>query len=387
MIDRRNILDLIGQNRSKYHSCILTCYSFDFSFFEERVLPTLRLANIKNVNVLADGHYLEMAQEATTGKEFKHNKTYNFQPIYETGVFHPKIILLTGVRHGLLIIGSGNITSSGLSTNDEIWGAFHLDNIGNENAPLFGAVWDYLKPFLDQSLGFIPQKIEWMKNHSPWLGDLPVTSNWINLMSLGLEVKFLANYNGNSIFSQLSDNIPSSDIDKLTVISPYYDKTGAQVKQLIRLLSPQQTSCIVDTNSGTVPSELVDENRIDFYDWGACRDDYDNLFNRLHAKLFHFIGESTEFLLLGSPNATIAALGLESSNAANAEAAILLRRSSTGSSLLDDLKIKLPQKSINIQGLSSNGINDGITQRVKYQHRILYSELRSNELTIFFKST
>lgn len=163
-------MDLIGQNRSKYHSCVLTCYSFDFSFFEERVLPTLRLANIKNVNVLADGHYLEMAQEATTGREFKHNKTYNFHPIYETGVFHPKIILLTGVRHGLLIIGSGNITSSGLSTNDEIWGAFHLDNIGNENAPLFGAAWEYLKPFLDKSLGW--GAIEAHNYHLPYGTDV-----------------------------------------------------------------------------------------------------------------------------------------------------------------------------------------------------------------------
>ena len=385
MIKRRNILELIGKHRGKYHSCVITCYSFDFSFFEERVLPTLRLANIKNVNVLADGHYLEMAQEATTGREFKHNKTYNFHPIYETGVFHPKIILLTGVRHGLLIIGSGNITSSGLSTNDEIWGAFHLDNIGNENAPLFGAAWEYLKPFLDKSLGFIPQKIEWMKKHSPWLSDLPVTSDWIKLRSLGLEVKFLANLSDNSILSQLSANIPSSNVDKLTIISPYFDKSGAQVKQLISLYSPQQTSCLVDINSGTLPSELEDENRIDFYDWAECRADYDNTFNRLHAKLFHFVGDSTEYLLLGSPNATIAALGLGSSNAANAEAAILLRRNTTGSTLLDDLKIKLPQQTVNVKGVNSNGITEGSIKRIKYEYRILYSELRSNELTIFLK--
>ena len=384
MIKRRNILELIGKHRGKYHSCVLTCYSFDFSFFEERVLPTLRLANIKNVNVLADGHYLEMAQEATTGREFKHNKTYNFHPIYETGVFHPKIILLTGVRHGLLIIGSGNITSSGLSTNDEIWGAFHLDNIGNENAPLFSAAWEYLKPFLDKSLGFIPQKIEWMKKHSPWLSDLPVSSDWIKL-SLGLEVKFLANSNDNSIFSQLSANIPSSDVDNLTIISPYFDKSGAQVKQLVSLYSPQQTSCLVDINSGTVPSELDDENLIDFYDWAECRDDYDNTFNRLHAKLFHFVGETKEYLLLGSPNATIAALGLGNSNAANAEAAILLRRNTTESLLLDDLKIKLPQQKVNVKGVNSNGITEGSIKRIKYEYRILYSELRSNELTIFLK--
>ena len=136
MIKRQNILELIGKNRAKYHSCILTCYSLDFSFFEERVLPVLRIANVKNVNVFADGKFLETAQENTTGKEFKHNKTYSFQPIYATGVFHPKIMLLVGKSHGLLIIGSGNITSSGISTNDEIWGAFHLNNIDNENAPL-----------------------------------------------------------------------------------------------------------------------------------------------------------------------------------------------------------------------------------------------------------
>src|ERR1035437_5782859 len=121
MIERLNILELIGKHRGKYHSCVLTCYSLDFSFFEERVLPVLKTANIKNINVITDGKFLETAQENTTGREFRHNKTYNFQPIYASGVFHPKIMLLTGVKHGLLIIGSGNITSSGLNTNDEIW--------------------------------------------------------------------------------------------------------------------------------------------------------------------------------------------------------------------------------------------------------------------------
>ena len=387
MIKRRNILDLIGKHRGKYHSCVLTCYSFDFSFFEERVLPTLRLANIKNVNVLADGHYLEMAQEATTGREFKHNKTYNFQPIYETGVFHPKIILLTGVRHGLLIIGSGNVTSSGLSTNDEIWGAFHLDNIGNENAPLFGSAWEYLKPFLDKSLGFIPQKIQWMRKHSPWLSELPVSSDWVNIDSLGLEMKFLGNSKSNSIFSQLASNIPNSEIDELTIISPYFDKSGAQLKQLVNHFEPKKTSCLVDLNSGTVPSDLDIETNINYYDWAECKDDYDNTFNRLHAKLFHFKGKNTEYLLLGSPNATIAAMGFGSSNAANAEAGILLRKNSAQNTLLDDLNIKLPEQTVHVKGVKSYGITVESVKRIKYEYRILYSELRSNEIMVFFKES
>ena len=385
MIKRRNILDLIGKHRGKYHSCVLTCYSFDFSFFEERVLPILRLANIKNVNVLADGHYLEMAQETTTGREFKFNKTYNFHPIYETGVFHPKIILLTGVSQGLLLIGSGNITSSGLSTNDEIWGAFHLDNIGNENAPLFGATWEYLKPFLDKSLGFIPQKIEWMKKHSPWLNNLPISSDWIKLNSIGLEVKFLGNSNGNSIFSQLSSNVSNSDIEEITIISPYFDKSGEQLNQLVSHFQPRRTSCLVDLNSGTVPSALENGKEIFYYEWSNCKDDYDKTFNRLHAKLFHFKGRKREYLLLGSPNATIAAMGLGSSNAANAEAAILLRRNTIENTLLDELQIKLPQQTVDIKGIKSYGISESSVKKNKYEYRILYSELRSNELTVFLE--
>ena len=59
MIDRHNILDLLGGDKRKYHSCIITCYSFDFIFFEQRVLPKLRHAGITNVNIYVDAHQFE----------------------------------------------------------------------------------------------------------------------------------------------------------------------------------------------------------------------------------------------------------------------------------------------------------------------------------------
>jgi hypothetical protein len=362
----------------------MTCYSLDFSFFEERVLPTLRLANIKNVNVLADGHYLEMAQEATTGKEFKHNKTYNFQPVYETGVFHPKVILLTGVRHGLLIIGSGNITSSGLSTNDEIWGAFHLDNVGNENAPLFGAVWNYLQPYLDKSLGFIPQKIEWMRKQSPWLAELPKTDDWINLESLNTQIRFIGNSPETSTYSQISQNVPSEEVKEMTVISPYYDRSGKQLEQLIGQFEPKKIRCLVDPNSGLLPSELNEGTaaRISFHSWSDCKDDYEDTFNRLHAKLVHWKLKEEEYLLLGSANATIAAMGSGQSIAANGEAGVLLRRSTTSQTWIDELKVDIPKQTIDLSQAQNRGIGDGSVQRVNYRYRVLYSELRANEITI-----
>jgi hypothetical protein len=362
----------------------MTCYSLDFSFFEERVLPTLRLANIKNVNVLADGHYLEMAQEATTGNEFKQNKTYNFQPVYEKGVFHPKIMLLTGVRYGLLIIGSGNITSSGLSTNDEIWGAFHLDNVGNENAPLFGAVWNYLQPYLDKSLGFIPQKIEWMRKYSPWLAELPIANEWIKIGSLNTQIKFIANAAKTSIFFQISRDVPSEEVEEMTIISPYYDRSGKQLEQMIEHYKPKMMRCIVDPNSGLLPSDLNEDSaaRIRFHRWSDCKDDYKDTFNRLHAKLIHWKLKKEEYLLIGSANATIAAMGSWESNADNGEAGVILRRSITSQTWIDELKVDIPEQAFDLSQINSHGIGDGSVQRVNYKYRVLYAELRANEITI-----
>ena len=385
-IDRRNILELIGKHRGKYHSCILTCYNFDFSFFEERVLPVLRTANIKNVNVLADGNYLEQAQEMTTGKEFKFNKTYNFLPVYEKGVFHPKIMLLTGIKHGLLIIGSGNITSSGLSTNDEIWGAFHLDNIGNENAALFAASWKYLKTFADVNYGFLPQKIEWIKKYSPWLGELPDVNGSIELTSINQNIQFLSNNNGQCIYEQLLAAVPSDKLKSLTVVSPYFDKKGVLLTQLLRDFNPPVFNCIVDTNSGILPSDLGEEEKakISFYDWQNCMEDYTFEVNRLHAKLFHFeYTDGSEKMVLGSANATMAAMGGSISTAANAEASVLISRNQSGN-WLKELKINLPETSIKISDYSNiSGLDSSSQQKSNFPIRILYSELKGSEINCY----
>ena len=381
MIERRNILELIGKHRRKYHSCVLTCYGLDFSFFEERVLPTLRMADIKNVNVYADGHYLEKALEATTGKEFKHNKTYNFQPIYEKGVFHPKIMLLTGVKHGLLIIGSGNMTSSGLSTNDEIWGAFHLDNLENENAPLFGAVWKYLQPYLDKSLGFIPQKIEWMRKYSPWLADLPIADSWINLKSLGMQLKFIGNTDQSGTFNQLIDSVPNKKVEELIIISPFYDRSGKQLIQLKEHFKPKQMKCLVEPNSGLLPTG-ASIKQINFYNWADCKRDYEETYNRLHAKLINIRLKNEEYLLVGSANITVAAMGTLRSPAANAEAGILLKRTLKEKNWIEELKIRIPKTAIELLQPANLGFDVESTPRVNYKYRILYSELRANEITI-----
>lgn len=390
MIVRRNILDLIGKNRGKYHSCILTCYSLDFSFFEERVLPILRTANIKNVNVFADGKFLEHAQDATTGHEFKFNKTYNFLPVYTTGVFHPKIMLLVGVKHGLLIIGSGNITSSGLSTNDEIWGAFHLNSVENDNTPLFAAVWEYLQQFLNKSYGFINQKIDWIRKYSPWLADLPEPTQEIQIESLKQQISFITNNDNESILAQLKATVPNANVKSLTIISPYYDKEGEIIKELGKHFNPDTFNCIVDLDYGLLPYELEKNltTTVNFYKWSDCIEDFHEEVNRLHAKMIHFsMSDGTEYMMLGSANATNAAMGTSSKKAVNHEAGILIKRTSTSSKWLDELQIKLPTDSIGMDKFKNAGSRTSPSvSSSSAKIKIVYAELRGAELSIYTKS-
>lgn len=387
-ISRRNILELIGNHRGKYHSCILTCYNFDFSFFEEQVLTKLRAANIKNINVFADGHFLEQAQEFTTGREFYFNKTYNFLPVYEKGVFHPKILFLTGLKHGLLIIGSGNITSSGLSTNDEIWGAFHLDNPDNENSPIFGAVWDYLQKYTSINYGFLKQKIDWIMKYSPWLESLPSANDFVQLQSLNQSVCLVTNTESQSIYQQILEFIPKDNLQAITIISPYFDKSGQFLQQLFNDYQPQQMNCVVDTTSGILPKDLDlnYQHSISFFDWSECVDNYNEIVNRLHAKIILFkYTDGKEYMVLGSANASMAAMGGLSQLADNAEAGLIVMQNQQFD-WLNELEIKLPKNKININSFKGdNGLSPSSIIRNSYKNRIIYTELKGLDLTCYLK--
>lgn len=385
MLQRHNILSLIGRHRSRYTSCIITCYSFDFAFFEERVMSALRMANIKNVNVFLDGKFLENYFENTSGREFKTHRTYSYTPVYEAGVFHPKIMLLTGPKEGLLIIGSGNITSSGLSSNDEIWGAFHLNSLESKNAPIFASAWSYLQGFFANAQGFNTQKLSWFSQYSPWLNNLEVSMDFVNV-DKGVDIKFISN-GSTSLYQQIVSVLPRQDVKQLTIISPYYDKSGQVIEQLITDVKANAIDCVVDAEYGLIPVDLSTKlsKLISFYDWKDCNKEFKEKYNRLHAKLFHFqYKDGIEYLVIGSANASLHALGTLNLKAKNAEACLIIRRRAT-KTYLDELGIKIA----NNKRLLLNEIpkkKPMLGNKVSYsgfEYRITHAELSGQKLAVY----
>lgn len=348
LIDRQNVLDLIGKDSRRYHSCIITCYSFDFSFFEERVLPVFRTANIRNVNVFADGKCLENSQELTTGKEFSFQKNYSLISIYnDQGVFHPKILFLVGELDSLLIIGSGNITSSGLHHNDEIWAAFHYKDGKEKNSSIINEAWLYLNSLFKFAKGISVEKLKWISSNANWLDDLKLISKNTNP-----DVRLITN----NFYNTILDELPKKELKKITIVSPYYDQKGKLIENLYNDLEPERMKVLIEENSGILPYDFPFHNylNIDFYSWKNSKLDFDDSLQKLHAKLIHFEYSDEEFLFFGSANATISGLGSREINAVNMEASIMISRDIIdNNNWIRQLGIVISDEQVDIKALRS----------------------------------
>lgn len=147
-------------------------------------------------------------------------------------------------------------------------------------------------------------------------------------------------------------------------------------------------NCIVDTKSGLLPTglELKYQQTISFYDWSDCIETYNETVNRLHAKIIHFkYTDDSEYMLLGSANASMAAMGSLSQLAHNAEASLIVMRDQQ-SSWLAELEIKLSGNKLNISNITQeNGLTESSITRNNFKNRILYAELKGFDLTCYLK--
>ena len=385
MLDRLNILELFGADKNKYHSCIITCYSFDFLFFEQRVLPILRRAGMININIFVDERMYQHQLSSLEGVNVS-KQSYSITPVKLHGAFHPKILMGIGKNNGFLAIGSGNLTNSGLSSNDEVWGAFHTYKNESEALPIFQSVFKYLNKLKPFCYGFNTSKWDWLLNNSSWLSNISDVkdSNLVN--HLTDEILLFNSFADASIYNQLLDNLPKSNLKNITIVSPYFNKRGELISNLIEDLDPDSIDVILDTDFGTIPYKFPSERRVKFHQWVSVKDKVNEGGSRLHAKIFQFQYDNDTCVLFGSTNATIEAFGTKTNNSRNAEASLLLK-SSKSKNWLHELQITVPSensfdlKDYNVEKVLSNNIDFN-----SFALTIRHAELDVTELSVYISS-
>ena len=375
-IERRNVIELIGSNPKRYHSCIITCFTFDFTYFEERIAPILRAANIRNINIIVDGNELIKAQEFLSGKEFSFQKNYNLIGVNSAkGLFHPKIIYLFGQDEGLLTIGSGNITSSGLSYNDEVWASFNHRHLESSYLNLFKEVWFYINDFFQHAIGVAKVKLDWIIPNTPWLEDLEKSPSF--------EVNDIQFVSENSLVFLINE-LRSKEIEHMVVISPYYDKSGKTIELLQKHLQPQKVDVIVDQHSVLLPTDIFESSHYHYHFWEDVIESFDEKINRLHAKIIYFSTAQSEYMLMGSANATYAAMGDLQNKNSNTEAGLFLTRPQKTTQWLKELGIQIPKKGIALSELTEiSKINRPLNYKITFEYQILYAENTNESISLY----
>jgi hypothetical protein len=363
MSDRREIPILSVLPAKRFHSCVLTTYSFDFNYFNHDALATLSRAGVRNICVYVDDSMLQQYLGSLSGYASGAAKRYSLSGVVRQGAFHPKMNLFFGRDgHGFLIIGSGNLTAAGHVNNQELWGAFHIDGPNDPKASLFKQAWKYAKTIGNETPGMALRKLEWIETHTPWLQDIPEAGHASGLdIGNGVQAYFLTN-TGNGILHDLRA-IVQDDVVECTVISPFFDQKAAVLFELERLYPNAQIHTIVqpDTCIGGLAGKNFD--RVRFYDWNTIVNEKRKRY--LHAKLLHIRTVSTEYCLFGSANLTAPALGTASILPSNEEVCLLFKRD-TGN-WLDE--IGLINKGDTIAAVNvSNHVSDRTTDEEPDKH-------------------
>ena len=324
MEEKKLFLEIPG-GKNKFHSAILTSFSFNFHHFEYQVLKSLKHKYITNIGVLVDSRMLDQSAGLTSSGLRQLTQSYSVNGVYCQGAFHPKINFIVGDDEILIVFGSGNISPGGHGKNHETFTTFYADSKESPLLPLINETWDYIQ-FLSQNLeGFSKDRIfKSVPKNCSLLNETVKQKHSFHKIDDDLEIALVYNEE-TSIIAQLSILIPTEIIESISILSPYYDEDGAFLLQLLEKFPNTKIEVYLPKFHGLPPTKMDPNKRISFYTWEETKrgqmnfkgsDAYER---KLHSKAFNFKSKEFNYFLIGSANATIPAFGFSDKRGMNEE--------------------------------------------------------------------
>jgi hypothetical protein len=181
------------------------------------------------------------------------------------------------------------------------------------------SAWRYLDDIVPGKAGAAREAMEWARRRTPWLDAAPPPSQQgVVTLADGSAAAFLARPGGSGIgqrFAALVDE----PVERLVVISPYWDDALLGLAALETWLAPTRTQILLDTRSHVFPLSAVRAHHeiVDIADVRPGR--------FTHAKLLLARTATHDHLLIGSANCSLSALGTEAFDGRNAEACLYRR--------------------------------------------------------------
>lgn len=331
--NERNLFQDLPANR--FHSAVFTSFTMDLSHFDNQVLRLLQEKRLCSFNILMDQRQLDQYIDFAIPSVNHVGKEYSVSGIFSRGAFHPKLSLFVGEKDLLLLYGSGNLTVPGLGKNHEVFSGFYANEDEQTQLPLLTEAWTYILNHCKKVDGYVRRRVEneIVENSSLLRQKSKYVPHSFTKIDKSLSAALLYNEKENTIFNQMAELIPFDEVMHITVVSPYYDDDGAALVGLINEAQNAKMDVMLQQDCKLPPGKMKKSKRIQFVDFDLTDRGRDKSYNGfeytpfLHAKIFHFKTRSGEYCVVGSANATEAALGVRE-EPKNEEFCVLLHSSS-----------------------------------------------------------
>jgi len=338
------------------YALVLT-YSLQLDWFERWFLPRLGSQTNKRI-VLADQHRLveEMDQAAKWGRVRAAQRGYLVTGVESSASFHPKVVLLAGKEQARMLIGSGNLTMTGMTRAGEIFAEFNYPADGQAPFVTLGEVLRHLIAN-DRLDAFSVEQVSGILDHFPYLKGSAGESARLRH---NLQIPFAV---------QLTQAVAGRKVRELWVLAPFHDPHLIALTELVTSLKPDRTYLLVQPGATSIdPQELERaKSALGLDVRTARREDY-----YLHAKFYLARLSETTLSLGGSPNCSTGAL-LKVPPAGNYELATLVEEPWSElehlleglqietAGLIADLKVSLspPWTSVPSWGVARALVDDG----------------------------
>ena len=305
-----------------FHTSIVTTFGVDFDTYENVALPRFRGAGCNNNILLADARMLTYALDGASPLPKYAGRHYTVSGATARGVFHSKILIQLGRRSGRIIIGSANMTASGLAGNLELAGVVSCTADDSGERQLVAAAWQYVEGHIDPEQQALAHQWGWMRARTQWLFDAEPASGVLTLGD-GRAAALLISGAPIGIGTRFTALVEERTVERLIVLSPFWDEDLSALRHLATVLQPQEIIILIDRDKGLFPGaslhDLPETNIFDVAAFGHGR--------FIHAKVIIAQTRAADHVLYGSVNCTAAALGTGGFPGINDEAGLYRRLS------------------------------------------------------------
>lgn len=158
MSEAVSLLEVI--KRGGYEASLITTFNATLPFYEEVLLRKLVGAGCRHNVVLMDRQQCAAAWGSQATRPRLAGHAYTLLPIGVNGAFHPKICLLLGPKKASILVGSHNLTLSGLGFNREITNWVEVGGVKDgEGVAILRSVWQMLREWINLEHGKVPAPI------------------------------------------------------------------------------------------------------------------------------------------------------------------------------------------------------------------------------------